>query len=352
MANTEITYAEALESLLAGADSLFVVGTVAALKSVELPEPLGEAAGVLSADLSGSAFKPSPASTAIIGSSGSIKKLVLVPLADSVSRYVSPAQSYATTDGLDAAGLAGASGTAAILLLVEKEEYAPAAALGMARALPAYSRKTTQSGPTLAKALVMGADPGASFMELGQEMASALRRAQALADAPAEEVNTSQVESAAIAAVGEVPGVTITSIVGEELLDAGLNAIYTVGRAGVDPPRMVVLEYTPSNPVGPPLGLVGKGIVFDSGGLNLKTSPSYMKGDMGGAAAVLGAFEAIVKSAEATGFSSHLYAVRRKLSFNQSKCFRRHVFPMIISIKNRTATDLPRQARDSLQRHY
>jgi probable aminopeptidase NPEPL1 len=248
--------------------------------------------------------------------------------------------------------LAGASGTAAILLLVEKEEYAPAAALGMARALPAYSRKTTQSGPTLAKALVMGADPGASFMELGQEMASALRRAQALADAPAEEVNTSQVESAAIAAVGEVPGVTITSIVGEELLDAGLNAIYTVGRAGVDPPRMVVLEYTPSNPVGPPLGLVGKGIVFDSGGLNLKTSPSYMKGDMGGAAAVLGAFEAIVKSAEATGFSSHLYAVRRKLSFNQSKCFRRHVFPMIISIKNRTATDLPRQARDSLQRHY
>ena len=54
----------------------------------------------------------------------------------------------------------------------------------------------------------------------------------------------------------------------------------TVGRAGVDPPRMVVLEYTPSHPVGPPLGLVGKGIVFDSGGLNLKTSPSYMKGDM------------------------------------------------------------------------
>lgn len=54
----------------------------------------------------------------------------------------------------------------------------------------------------------------------------------------------------------------------------------TVGRAGVDPPRMVVLEYTPPHPVGPPLGLVGKGIVFDSGGLNLKTSPSYMKGDM------------------------------------------------------------------------
>eukprot|EP01047_Picozoa_sp_COSAG01_P050511 COSAG01_NODE_5115_length_4474_cov_4.309943_2_plen_92_part_00 len=58
---------------------------------------------------------------------------------------------------------------------------------------------------------------------------------------------------------------------------------------------MVVLEYTPQKPSGPALGLVGKGIVFDSGGLNLKTSPSYMKGDMGGAAAVLGAFESVVR---------------------------------------------------------
>ena len=225
MAHTEITYAADLASLLDGADSLFCVGSVPSLMkaALALPAPLAEAAGVLCEGLSGSAFKPSPTSTAIIGSAGSVKKLVMVPLAESVSRYVSPAQSYATTDGLTAAGLAGATGTAAVLVLAEKAEFAPAAALGTARALPTYSRKTSTSGPAVVKVLVMGTTP--DFLALGQEMASALRRAQALADAPAEEVNTSQFESAAIAAVGSVPGVTITSIVGEELLENGLNAI-------------------------------------------------------------------------------------------------------------------------------
>lgn len=198
-------------------------GSVASLKGVSLPEPLAEAAGVLCEGLSGSAFKPSPASTAILGSTCSIKRLVLVPLAESVSRYVSPAQSYPTTDGLTAAGLAGATGTVAVLLLVEKPEFALAAAMGTARALPAYSRKTSDSGPVAVKVLIKGATP--NFLVLGQEMASSLRRAQALADAPAEEVNTSQFESAAIAAVGDVSGVSITSIVGEELLENGLNAI-------------------------------------------------------------------------------------------------------------------------------
>lgn len=173
--------------------------------------------------LSGSAFKPSPASTAILGSDGSVKKLVLVPLAKSVSRYVSPAQSYAITDGLTAAGLPGATGTVAVLALVQKAEFALAAALGTARALPTYSRKTSESGPADVKVLIKGATP--NFLALGQGMANALRRAQALADAPAEEVNTSQFESAAIAAVSDVPGVSITSIVGEELLENGLNAI-------------------------------------------------------------------------------------------------------------------------------
>lgn len=225
MTTTTISFAEDLESLLDGADSLYCVGSVPSLEAAlgALPRPLADAAAVLCEGLSGSAFKPANASTIILGSDGSVKKLVVVPLAESVSRYVSPAQSYPTTDGLTAAGLSGATGTVAVLALVEKAEFAPAAALGTARALPAYSRKTTESGPDAVKVLVMGTTP--NFLALGQEMASALRRAQALADAPAEEVNTSQFECAAIAAVGDVPGVTVTSIVGEELLEAGLNAI-------------------------------------------------------------------------------------------------------------------------------
>ena len=84
-------------------------------------------------DISGSAFKPSPASTAIFGAAASattVKRVVLVPLAAATTRYTSPAQSYATTDGLEAGGLSAAEGTAAVLLLPAANEWIPAAALG------------------------------------------------------------------------------------------------------------------------------------------------------------------------------------------------------------------------------
>ena len=68
----------------------------------------------------------------------------------------------------------------AVLVLVEKAEFSPAAALGTARALPAYSRKTSESGPAAVKVMIKGATP--NLLALGQEMASALRRAQALAE--------------------------------------------------------------------------------------------------------------------------------------------------------------------------
>ena len=78
-------------------------------------------------------------------------------------------------------------------------------------------------------------------------------------------------------------------VVGDELLEKGLGGLHAVGRTAVGAPRMVIMEYRPSK-TGKTIGLVGKGLVYDSGGLNLKKSPSNMKMDMGGAAAVMGAF--------------------------------------------------------------
>ena len=80
-------------------------------------------------------------------------------------------------------------------------------------------------------------------------------------------------QAEARAAVAGIPNVRVYSIVGNELLAAGLNAIHTVGRASLVEPRLVVLELTPTDPMAaaaPPIGLVGKGIVYDTGGLNLK----------------------------------------------------------------------------------
>lgn len=78
-----------------------------------------------------------------------------------------------------------------------------------------------------------------------------------------------------------------------------MGGLLAVNRGSVDPPTFSILEYKPAKAVNTkPIVLVGKGIVYDTGGLSLKptaNSMDFMKSDMGGAAAVLGATLAIAK---------------------------------------------------------
>jgi leucyl aminopeptidase len=75
-----------------------------------------------------------------------------------------------------------------------------------------------------------------------------------------------------------------------------MGALLAVARGSDQPPRLVVLHVRRGDP-GPVLGLVGKGVTFDSGGLSLKTNEQMldMKADMAGAAAVLGAVLAVAE---------------------------------------------------------
>eukprot|EP00826_Nyctotherus_ovalis_P016182 TRINITY_DN1466_c0_g1_i11.p1 TRINITY_DN1466_c0_g1~~TRINITY_DN1466_c0_g1_i11.p1 ORF type:complete len:495 (+),score=145.53 TRINITY_DN1466_c0_g1_i11:145-1629(+) len=90
--------------------------------------------------------------------------------------------------------------------------------------------------------------------------------------------------------------VKITSIVGKELAEKNYGCIYAVGSGAVSPPRLVTIHYTgsPSNPA-VELALVGKGVTFDSGGLNLKSTGSMetMNLDKSGACNVLAAMHCI-----------------------------------------------------------
>ncbi|WP_321397176.1 leucyl aminopeptidase family protein [Emcibacter sp.] len=76
--------------------------------------------------------------------------------------------------------------------------------------------------------------------------------------------------------------------VGDELLERGYNAIHTVGRAADKAPRLI--DFSWGDEKAPKVTLVGKGVCFDTGGLDLKPSNAMliMKKDMGGAAHVLG----------------------------------------------------------------
>lgn len=81
----------------------------------------------------------------------------------------------------------------------------------------------------------------------------------------------------------------------EDMLKLGMGALLAVNQGSVEPPKMIVLKYQGKETWNDVIGLVGKGITFDTGGYSIKTKDGIvgMKTDMGGAAAVLGAMEII-----------------------------------------------------------
>ncbi len=83
----------------------------------------------------------------------------------------------------------------------------------------------------------------------------------------------------------------------DELERMGLHALLSVSKGSTNPPAMLVIHYKPVEVPCPRVALVGKGVTFDTGGLSIKGSQNmhYMKSDMGGAAAVLGATLAAIK---------------------------------------------------------
>ena len=108
---------------------------------------------------------------------------------------------------------------------------------------------------------------------------------RALIDAPASRMGPADLEVAA-RALAAAHGAEITVTEGSAL-EEGFPLIHAVGRASVRPPRLIDLRW---GEAGPRLTLVGKGICFDTGGLDIKPAASMalMKKDMGGAATVLG----------------------------------------------------------------
>lgn len=105
-------------------------------------------------------------------------------------------------------------------------------------------------------------------------------------------------ETLALAAIEEIRRVApdhinYTIIKDHELLEQGWIGVHTVGRASVNPPLILELDYNPTGDenAGVTAALVGKGITFDSGGYTLKSGPGMvtMKCDMGGAATVTAA---------------------------------------------------------------
>jgi leucyl aminopeptidase len=132
-------------------------------------------------------------------------------------------------------------------------------------------------------------------IKLGEILADATMLSRDLANEPANFMTPTYFADKAVELARQL---NIEHYVIEEdgMKDQGMGGILAVARGSEEPAKIVVLKYL-KNPGGPTLGLVGKGITFDSGGLDLKPGDSMLRmyGDCSGACSVLGAMVAIAK---------------------------------------------------------
>ncbi|HSO64734.1 MAG TPA: leucyl aminopeptidase [Ornithinibacter sp.] len=144
---------------------------------------------------------------------------------------------------------------------------------------------------------VDGADGGTlgDGIRTGLVTTRAARVARDLANSPPAHLTASAMADVA-AQLGAEHGFEVESFGKDQLVEMRCGGLLGVNAGSTEEPRMVVLRYTPEGDATGHLGLVGKGIMYDSGGISIKPSdPMHllMKMDMGGAAAVLGAFTAL-----------------------------------------------------------
>ena len=133
---------------------------------------------------------------------------------------------------------------------------------------------------------------GADAAELDRLVAAAFL-ARDLINTPANDLGPNAL-AGEIEAFAARHGLELTSVVGDDLLARNFPLIHAVGRAAAEPPRL--LDFSWGDPSAPKVTLVGKGVTFDTGGLDIKPSSSMllMKKDMGGAANILGLAHAVI----------------------------------------------------------
>ncbi len=162
------------------------------------------------------------------------------------------------------------------------------AALGFALAQYQFTRYKDLERKQLILAL-----PKSVPLEPIEMQVEAIQLTRDLINTPANDMGPDDLAQAA-KSVAAKTGAKFSEIVGDALLKQNYPAIHAVGRAAAQPPRLI--ELTHGKKSHPLIVLVGKGVTFDTGGLDIKPygSMKLMKKDMGGAALMLGLAQLII----------------------------------------------------------
>jgi leucyl aminopeptidase len=167
-------------------------------------------------------------------------------------------------------------------------------------ALGADRHKTSgrEAAPLQEVAVVGKASPGfEEAVRYGALAGRSTNIARWLSDEPGNRM-TPRVLADAARTVLEGTDVAVDVLDEQQMADLNMGMLLGVGKGSAEPPRLIVMRYSPaSGSSGKVLGLVGKGVTFDTGGVSLKTAEGMekMKHDMSGGAAVIGAMKAIAE---------------------------------------------------------
>ncbi len=173
--------------------------------------------------------------------------------------------------------------------LATPPEPAALAALQLGWGLGSYRFTRYKRAPRAPARLALGDAANAEAFDL----LAACARVRDLVHTPTEDMGPEQLETTAHD-IAQAHGAVFESIVGDELLARNFPAIHAVGRASHRAPRLLKLQWGDASH--PHLVIVGKGVCFDTGGLDIKPADGMrnMKKDMGGAAHAIALAELVM----------------------------------------------------------
>ena len=189
----------------------------------------------------------------------------------------------------------GRSGEAATMV----QAFAEGLVLGAFRD-DRFKTDEPDSPPLASVELVLGREPGADVRAAARRgglLAACTNQARELSNEPAN-LFTPRVFADRALDLASGPRTSVEVLTEEAIASQGMGLVRGVAQGSVEPPRVIVMRYEPegaADGTGPVLGLVGKGVTFDTGGISIKPSEGMglMKHDMSGGAAVVGAMRAI-----------------------------------------------------------
>jgi leucyl aminopeptidase len=166
---------------------------------------------------------------------------------------------------------------------------------------PGAWKTEEREGATVSQLALVTDDDVAASVGRAETTARWTNRARDLVNRPANDLTPATLAEYAASLADNTRGLSVEALEPDAMRELGMGALLAVGMGSYNEPRLIVLRWDPPDAEGGDrvLGLVGKGLTFDSGGLSLKpaTHMEDMKGDMAGAAAVVAGIGALAELA-------------------------------------------------------